>query len=241
LIKNNPKIVLAIFSIIIGLFISAQMKLNLESFMPVTLRSIQDTRKQIELLNNEIKEYDQIIKQKEDELEVLENIDKNNESIIDLLAKNVEDSKALAGRISFQGPGIEITMYDNLQNSNTSYDINDEIIHDVDILNVLNDLRNAGAEAISINDQRVLANSEIFCRGPVIMVNGKSIATPFVVKAIGEPKVLMASVYAPGTYGDILKTVYEIGFEPQIKDRVLIPAYKGNFSYKFAKDTEKGD
>lgn len=239
--KNNPKIIITLFSIIIGLFISVQMKMNLESIVPVTLRSIQDTRKQIDIVNNEITELDQIIKQKEDELEVLENIDKSNESIIDLLEKNLKDGKVLAGRTDLEGSGIEITMYDNLQYSSTIYDINDDVIHDVDILNILNDLRNAGAEAISINDQRVLANSEIFCRGPVIMINGKSIGTPFVVKAVGDPKLLMASVNAPGTYGDILKTVYDIGFEPEIKDKIVIPAYKGNFSFKYAKDIEKGD
>lgn len=47
--------------------------------------------------------------------------------------------------------------------------------------------------------------SELKCRGPVIGINGISIGTPFIIRAIGDQKLLMAAVNAPGTYGDALK------------------------------------
>ena len=232
--KNNPKIILTLFSIVIGILIAIQMKLKVESIAPVTVKSIQDSKSEIIILNNEVFELDKLIKQKEEELEILENISKGDQNIVDILAKDLELSKANSGRTSLQGPGIQITMYDNMSDEIMGFDINDDVIHDVDILNILNDLKYAGAEALSINDQRVVSTTEIKCGGPIIRINGRSIGTPFVIKAIGDPKLLMASINAPGTYGDTLKSVYFIGFEPEVKDKLIIPAYSGYFKFNYA-------
>jgi len=239
--RNNPKIILTLFSVIVGVLISVQMKLKVESIAPVTLKSIQDTKNQINYVNNEIFELDKLIKQREEELEVLENITKGDQNIVEILNDDLNFNKASSGRTSLEGPGIRITMYDNMDSEIVGFDINDDVIHDVDVLNILNDLKIAGAEAISINNQRVVSTSEIKCGGPILRINGKSIGTPFVIKAIGDQKVLMASVNAPGTYGDTLKSVYLIGFEPEIQDKVTIPAYNGSFSFSYAKPVGEGD
>ena len=52
--KNNPNIILTIFSVVIGILISAQMKLKVESIAPVTIKSIQETKSEINFINNEI-------------------------------------------------------------------------------------------------------------------------------------------------------------------------------------------
>lgn len=239
--KNNPKLIITVFSIIIGIFISTQMKIKVESYAPVTLKSIQLAKNEINSVNNEIAELNKIIKQKELELEIFENISKGDENIIDLLRGDIKNNKAISGYSEMEGPGIVIKMYDNINYDIQSFDINDEVIHDVDILNILNDLKIAGAEAISINDQRVVSISEIKCGGPIIKINDKSVGTPFIIKAIGDPKVLMASVNAPGTYGDTLKNVYFIGFEPKIEDKIKIPPFTGRFSFDYAKPLGEGD
>lgn len=239
--NNNPKIILSVFSIIVGILIAGQVKLKIETIGPVTIGSIQATENEINLINNEIVELNDIIKQKEEELQRLENISADDKGIEDLLEDDLNFNKASSGRTSLEGSGIEIVMYDNMDVEIEGFDLNDLIIHDVDILNILNDLKVAGAEAISINDQRVVSTSEIKCGGPIIRINGRSIGTPFIIKAIGDPKLLMASVNAPGTYGDSLRSVFAIGFEPEIKDKVVIPSYKGNFNYKYAKSVGEGD
>ena len=161
-----------------------------------------------------------IIKQKEEELQILENILVDDRNIEDILLEDLKYNMTISGRTTLEGPGIQIVMYDNMDTVIEGFDLNDYIIHDVDILNVINDLKIAGAEAISINDQRVISASEIKCGGPIIRINDRSIATPFVIKAIGDPKLLMASVNAPGTYGDTLRSVFAIGFEPDRKSVV---------------------
>lgn len=239
--NNNPKIILMLFSILIGILIATQMKLKVESIAPVTVKSIQDAKNELNAINNELLELDKIIKQKQDELEILENISMGDKNIVDILRDDISLNMATSGRLSLEGPGIKITMYDNMSPEIVGFDVNDDVIHDVDVLNILNDLKIAGAEAISINDQRVISTSEIKCAGPVLRINGRSFGTPFVIRAIGDPKVLMASVNAPGTYGDTLKSVYLIGFEPEILDKVTIPAYNGNKGFTYARPVGEGD
>lgn len=239
--KNNPKLVLTLFSIMIGIFIATQMKLNVESYAPVTIKSIQNTKNEINIIKEELRELSKIEKEKIQEFEKMKNIAQGDEDIIDVLYQDLESNMAKAGYSDLEGPGIKITMYDNPSNHIVGFSVSDDIIHDVDILNILNDLRVAGAEAISINNERVISSSEIKCGGPIIKLNQKSLATPFEIKAIGDPKLLMAAVNAPGTYGDILKTVYKIGFEPETNDKILIPGYKGKFSFKFAIPKREGD
>lgn len=239
--KRNPNLILIIFSCILGILFATQMKSKVQSYVPVTLKSLQNTKNEIQTISKEIADLNENIKLKEEELMVLENISKGDENIIDLLSADLIYNKTMSGNTALEGPGIEITMYDNPNEEIMGFDINDDVIHDVDVLNILNDLKVSGAEAISINGQRVLSSSEIKCAGPVLRINDIRIGTPFVIRAIGDPKQLMASVNAPDTYGDTLKYGYLIGFEPVIKDKLYIPAYDGRFSFSFAKDKGEGD
>lgn len=239
--RDNPKVILTLFSVIVGIFIATQIKMKLEIYAPATLKSLQTTKAEILAINNEISELNKTIKIKEEELRVLENIAKGDDNIIDILLQDIKNNKLHSGQTSLKGPGIVITMYDNPEERTMGFDLNDDVIHDSDILNILNDLRIAGAEAISINGERVLSTSEIKCGGPIIRINGRSSGTPFVIKAIGDPKLLYASVIAPGTNGDILKNVYQIGFEATLEDSVVVPAYTRAFNFRYAKPLGKGD
>lgn len=238
---NKNKFTLAIFSIIIGAFIATQIKANVEDYVPVTIKSIENTKNEIDSLKREIEELSKVVEVKEEEMLVLENIARGDENIIDVLKGDLYNNMITSGYAKLEGPGISIKMYDNPDSEIVGFDINDDIIHDIDVLNILNDLRVAGAEAISINGQRVMSTSEIKCNGPIIRINDKSIGTPFIISVIGDPQLLMASVNAPDTYGDILKNVYFIGFEPKIEDKVTIPAYKGDFTFNYAKPKGEGD
>lgn len=239
--QKKNKYIIAIFSLIVGIGVATQLKANVEDYAPITMQQIENTKMEIDNIKRELDELYDIIEAKEEELEVLMNISKGDENIIDVLKNDLYINMISSGYVKLQGPGISIKMYDNTDSEIIGFDINDDIIHDVDVLNILNDLWLSGAEAISINDERVMSTSEIKCNGPIIRINDRAIGTPFIIKAIGDPQLLMASVNAPNTYGDILKNVYYIGFEPKVEEKVLIPEYKGDFSFVYAKPKGEGD
>jgi len=96
-----------------------------------------------------------------------------------------------AGLTNVRGDGIVITM----QDAQTAGDnIEDYIIHDADITGILNELRSNGAEAISINGERILGTSKLVCAGPTIFLNKSRYPPPYVIKAIGDPDILYDAI-----------------------------------------------
>jgi len=93
---------------------------------------------------------------------------------------------------SVQGPGVEIKLDDAAARVNEDPSL--LIIHDSDIRLVLNDLKKAGAQAISINDERITAVSEQVCAGPTIRINNNRYSVPYIIKAIGDPDKLALSI-----------------------------------------------
>jgi len=101
-----------------------------------------------------------------------------------------------------------------------------------DILKVVNELRSAGAEAISVNEQRVISTSEIRCAGTTIFINGERVGAPFVIKAIGDPALLESAMLMRGGYVDGLKE-WGIGITITRETDVVIPKYNKTISSKF--------
>jgi uncharacterized protein YlxW (UPF0749 family) len=96
-----------------------------------------------------------------------------------------------------------------------------------DILKLVNDLKAAGATAISINGQRIVTTSEIVNAGPTITVNQTRISPPIEIRAIGTPKLLRASLEIRG---GILEYLEFFGIKGQIKEsaNIKVPPYTGS-------------
>lgn len=233
---DNPKISIMIFSALLGIILSIQLKIRVDSYAPVTVLALQNMEEEIRAINVEIEELKKITVLREEELENLKLASTGeDDEIIYLLEEDMIKNKVNSGEKALRGPGIKIKMYDNPEERFYGYDLNNDVIHDIDILNIINDLRVAGAEAISINGERVVSTSEIKCGGPIIRINDKSSGTPFTIEAIGDPKALNTAVTALGTNGDILKNVYNKGFDISLEDSLYLKAYKNPSAFKYAK------
>ena len=112
------------------------------------------------------------------------------------------------------------------------------IIHDEDVLKVINELRAAGAEAIAINDQRLTANSEIRCAGPTISINNTRISAPYEIKAIGNVQNMENAVKMRGGVAESL-SVWGIRLDVRKELNIIIPAYKGAVQFKYATPLEQ--
>lgn len=140
-----------------------------------------------------------------------------------------EETKVFAGTVALHGPGVVVLLKDSPKRTSSlmsQADMGDYIIHDRDVRDVANELFAAGAEAISINGQRLAANSSIRCVGPVVHVNATPIAAPFVLKAIGDPETLENGLKMPGGPAEGLfpLEMIEISRQPDI----TVPAFKGS-------------
>ena len=132
----------------------------------------------------------------------------------------------LAGTVEVEGAGVQVTLRDGEEQIQPGQDLNQQILHNEDVLKVINELRAAGAEALSINDERIIATTDIRCGGPVILVNkNRRITSPFVIKAIGHPDTLYNSLMMSGGVIDHLK-FWKINVDIQKVDKIVIPSYK---------------
>jgi len=155
---------------------------------------------------------------------------KDYNDLIDLNAKKEDTGKQLfdelntlrmrAGLVAVEGPGIVIILDDSKLKTSVSTEVANALLaHDVDLMMLVNELRSAEAEAISINDQRVVATTAIRCAGAVVQVNKQPISPPFVIKAIGTPDVLYGAVNLPM---GVLDGLRPLGFMIEVEKRELI-------------------
>jgi len=153
-------------------------------------------------------------------------------------------SRILAGAIDVEGPGVEIVLNDRKRESILTKDpglLNYYIVHDSDLLNVVNELRAAGAEAIAINGVRILGTSRISCGGPTINVGKEQrFAPPFTIHAIGNPEELAAYFQREDSIYHSL-TFWGLEFSIKKKDRIVIPRYIGGDLFKYAKPIKEGE
>lgn len=189
---NEGKLLLLFSGILVGIFIAIFM-VN-KSLNPATYLSYQDyenmsldanqlktgitdTNKNINILNKKIKSY--------------ENSDNKNKTITDEMKKEIEVLKTDYGISKVEGPGLTIIISDRNKKVYTDdFDRQSSTVHNVDLLYVVKDLKNSGAEAISINGKRIIGTTSITCEGPVIMLNGQFIVPPFKICAIGDPDAM---------------------------------------------------
>lgn len=149
------------------------------------------------------------------------------------LINEIENTKAAAGLTALEGPGVVIIVTDGTRELLDDENPNDIWVHDLDIRAMVDDLRNAGAEAIAINGQRVvLGKSKIQCTGPTIKINDQVFAIPYVIEAIGDRKFLESVINAPGSFGEDLRS-WGVFVEVNTSISVSIPAYEGFVTYDY--------
>lgn len=151
------------------------------------------------------------------------------------LAKKEEEIKTgnkVIGLTEVTGPGVIVTLSDSKKDANSVLNPSTLLVHDVDILGVVNELKNAGAEAISINEQRIVPTTGILCGGNIIDINNEKVGAPFVIKAIGLPEQL-AGLSRPGGYLELLRNA-SIGADLKKSNSIIIPKYTGVIDYDYA-------
>ena len=190
-------------------------------------------------LEQEIKNQEDTIEQIRIDLSNLQNQPRGGKTVQEL-QEQLREARIAAGLTSVVGEGLIITVDDNKEGlkANPQDDPNKYIIHYDYLLNLVSELKVGGAEAISINGQRLITTSEIRCVGNLILVNMTRIAPPYVISAIGSP-VLLAEIVNNGEL-DILKSL-NFPVSIQESNEVIIPAYKGDLQLNIPRTVKEED
>ena len=160
------------------------------------------------------------------------NESESDEKTAQLLETELAQINEALGKTDVEGEGIMITITDN-GGQELSEGVIVDSINEEDILLIINALFDAGAEAVSINEQRIVAMSDIvLIGGEFLRVNGERILPDYVIKAIGDQTYLESSVLGKGGPVDALK---ELGHEATLSNskKIKIEKYKGTISTKY--------
>ncbi len=176
--------------------------------------------------------YKQLLQSKE-EIESFKKEAADSSGYSQTLLSQLQRAELLAGLTSVEGGGVQVTLSDSTQTNNLTENANAYVIHDLDILQVINELRDAGAEAISLNGERVVSTSEVRCAGSTVSINNNRYAAPFVIKAIGDPTNLENALLMRNGVIDSL-TFYGINAEVKKISTMKIGPYTGSLNYKYA-------
>lgn len=229
--KITLSISIGLVALILTMVIFTQFK-TVEETDITAIETMRETELRDELASWKTK-YEEVetkLEEREQKIEEYKQELDNNENAMQLLQSEVNEAEAYLGFTEMQGEGIIVTLKDNDEAT---------IEHD-DLLFLVNELVAAGAEAISINDERIVSTTEIVpVKEYIIFINSKKISGPYVVKAIGEKKYLESALTIKSGYLDQRKIVYNKDIEYTVEDNIIVPAYTGKMALEYAEKNEK--
>lgn len=212
----------------------------------IQLNTIKNTNNTVSQSLKENSLRDEVLKWKEKYDNAFEQLQKNEKELEEkrqqVASKSVVSEAReteikvgnnILGLTEVTGKGVIITLSDN----NTGVldvltPIENTLIHDEDIRVVINELKNAGAEAISVNDQRIVNTTAINCDGNVVRINGEKIGSPYTIKAIGLPESIYTSLTRRGGPIQVLNSTGAIA-EIKKSNSITIPKYTGVLNNKY--------
>jgi len=156
-----------------------------------------------------------------------------------MLARSTELA-ATAGLDPVHGPGLVITLTDAQRDANGRFPRDatpdDLVVHQQDIQAVLNALWSAGAEAVQMQDQRIIATSAPRCVGNTLLLNGRTYSPPYTITVIGDVSAMKSALAAAP-----LVTLYKqyvvrfgLGYTEQARSDVQVVGHTDPVRMQFA-------
>lgn len=148
----------------------------------------------------------------------------------------LENLKKDIGLTEVTGEGLEITLDDSPAVKRSEMEVTDSnLIQASDLRDVINLLNAAKADAISINNQRIIATTPVSPVGTTILVNNSHIAPPFAISAVGDPEIMLQRLLNKNLLSDLYekRAKSKIKFEIMKRNRINIGIYNGDLKVSY--------
>ena len=202
---NEANIFLFIATIIIGILIAMNFNLDgKERFLDVEQYEVAYNERL--KLQNEIGDLEKKYDELSNKIEKYESGTKTEYEVMGDMYEETRKNKMSLGLLPVEGDGIKITLNDSLDYLSGKTTVTPNmLIHDYDLIRVINDLRSAGAEAISVNGYRITYSSSTLCVGSTISLDKIKIGAPFSIIAIGDKEAMKTYLETQDNYVNKLK------------------------------------
>lgn len=235
--KNNKGFFFVfIATIILGALISTNFNFKrIQPYSQLNSTQYQDAVEERAALYREIGNLKEDNVEKKDKINNYAKNDTKDYKILDDMKAQISDYEMFIGLNKVEGPGIILKINDGTTNAleeNTD-EINNKLLHDNDMALVLNELRAAGAEAISVNNHRIDPWSGVVCNWAFLGFDDGSMEyAPFNIYAIGDPEKLKAALLEDGSHVRelMLRKLY---VDIQEVDKIIMPPTTASSSVKY--------
>jgi len=157
---------------------------------------------------------------------------------VDRAQRRARELEPTAGLTALVGPGVSVTLDDVPANRRpANVDPDDLIVHQQDLQGVVNALWAGGAEAMTLQGQRIISTSAVRCVGNTVVINGIPYSPPYTIEAIGDPERLVRALGdspAVDTYRDYAAR-YGLGWSLKTSSTIRVPAFDGSLSLDYAR------
>lgn len=227
-------------TLLLGVLFAFQSRTLQAGVKYIPLQQLQQAQLTLEKQSVELQTLRGQVNTKAEQLKTIEGGSDVEQEVAKQLRAEISELKLFSGLEDVEGPGVIIIISDGTRKLFDNEDPNNLMVHDLDIRTIVDDLRYAGAEAISVNDQRIVEHvSPIYCNGPTIKVNDQMCSQPFIIKAIGNQNFLEAAINAPDKYGGTLRQ-WGLFIEVNTSMNVWIPKYGGDIQFKYLQPVKEG-
>ncbi len=240
---KNWQIPVSIAFVLLGIIIVIQFRVQQKEGFPYSSVPVAKLASVINQLEEERNKLQAEVQSQRDQLNRYDNVTSKDLSQLKTLKEQVLNARLIAGLVSVKGEGIIVLLQDSLMSPQGNEDPYFFLVHDVDLRSLITELWSAGTEAISINDQRVIATTSIRCVGPAILVNTNRLVPPYEIKAIGPAEKLETALRMTGGYVDSMALSIRNGVSINITQQkdIKIPAYNGPLVFQYAMPDKEGE
>lgn len=232
---------LFVLCLIVGFSLVTQSKVTNGQKLYVSAKTISDYQTTIASEQKDKERIDKLIEEAAEKLAEYETLaESENTELRDKLLEELNHYRMASGTIDVRGDGVIVQIDDATRDVYEWEDINAILVHDLDLLMVINDLARSGAEAISVNGQRITNTTAISCSGYTVHINGQFFARPFEIRAIGDSKRMAAALIGIDGYGTLLKES-GILFKVSMKDDMVISRTAEDRTYQYMTKAKEGE
>lgn len=233
----KSKIAFALVCLMLGIIIAIQFKTVNETvgngILPT--KSAQQLALELKKLKDEKEKLLEELNSLESKVKQYEKNAAEENVYIKNLMKELQKYRMFGGYEPVKGPGIIVIVNDPPIEVQFGDDTS-IIVNNYDfLLEIISNLNAAGAEAISVNEQRYTAFTEIVPAGNHLEINGVSYGPPFIIKAIGEPKILESALRLKGGVIWYMENLFNLDVQIKEEKNIEIPRYTRINEFKYAK------
>lgn len=179
------------------------------------------------------------------QLQDLERVAAGSDGRIAEVSARARSLEPAVGVGAVNGPGLVVTLTDAPRGPDGRYpdgvDPDALVVHQQDVQSVLNGLWAGGAEAVAVQDQRLVTTSAVRCVGNTLLLAGRTYSPPYVISVIGDPVRLRATLEAENgvrVYEQYAQA-YGLGYDVQAPRTVSVPAYAGGLQLVSAQEVPR--